>query len=217
MNVLSKAIAVIVAGLSVAGTAQAQMYIGGSLGVATTDPVVAEDSVNWWNNTTYGPGLGCDEIGCYSEQDPSGAFKFFVGYQVNPWFSVEGFGVYLGSYDGFASDGWTDAYTTADIQSYGAAVIGQIPLGSGRVSLLGKIGVHSWSIDGAEQIWDYWIDDGTSGSFEETGTDLMGGVGININFGDHAAMRVEYEYFVAQTTSTEFGIELYSLGIMYRF
>lgn len=217
MNVFFKAIAAMAVTLLVAGTAQAQLYIGGSLGVADTDPAIAEDSVNWWNNTEYGPGFDCDTVGCYSEQDPSDALKFFIGYQVNPWFSVEGFGAYLGSYDSFATDLYTDAYTSADIRSYGIAAVGQIPLGSGRVSLLGKIGVHSWSIEGDEQIWDYWIDAGTSGSFKETGTDFMGGVGVNINFGDHAAMRVEYEYFAAETASTEFGIGFLSVGGMYRF
>jgi hypothetical protein len=200
-----------------AGTARAEMYIGGSLGHAATVPAVAEDSVNWWNNSNYVPGNDCDSVGCYSEQDPSGALKFFVGYQINPWFGVEGFLSYLGSYDSYATDGWTEAYTTADIGSLGLAAVGQIPLGSGRVSLLGKLGLHSWSIDGNEQIWDYGIGDGTSGSFSETGVDFMGGVGVNINFGQHAAMRVEYEFFAAQTANTDLGIGFLSVGGMYRF
>ncbi len=155
MNFFIKAAVAIVVVFSAWGTAQAQMYIGGSLGYAATEPAVAEDSVNWWNNSTYGPGFDCDGIGCYSEQDPSGALKFFVGYQMNPWFSVEGFLAYLGQYNSFASDGWTEAYTTADSGTLGIAAVGQIPLGSGRVSQLGKLGLHSWSIQGDEQIWDY--------------------------------------------------------------
>jgi len=203
--------------LLAAGTARAEMYIGGSLGHAVTVPPVAEDSVNWWNNSHYVPGNDCGSVGCYSEQDPSGALKFFAGYQINPWLGVEGFLAYLGSYEGFATDGWTEAYTTADIGSLGLAAVGHIPLGSGRVSLLGKIGLHSWSIEGNEQIWDNWIDDGASGSFDESGTDFMGGIGVNINFGDHAAMRIEYEFFRAETANTEFGIGFLSVGGMYRF
>lgn len=88
---------------------------------------------------------------------------------------------------------------------------------SERVSLLGKLGVHSWSADGTIDLWDSVEGDGYIGSYKVSGTDLMGGLGVEINFGERAAMRVEFEYFAANTDYSEFGIGLFSVGGMFRF
>lgn len=55
------------------------------------------------------------------------------------------------------------------------------------------------------------------GSYDTSGTDLMGGLGVEVNFGERAAMRVEFEYFQANTDYSEFGIGLFSVGGMFRF
>lgn len=196
-----------------ATVARAEGYVGGSLGRSAMVPTVAEDSINQW----YGPGYDCDTIGCYSESNTSGGLKFFAGYRVNPYFATEGFIAYLGSFDSYADDGWVDSYASAEISTLGVAAVGLIPLGSGKVSLLGKLGVHSWSAEGTVDLWDTVAVDGILGSYSSSGTDAMGGIGVHIDIGERAAMRVEFEYFAANTDYSEFGIGLFSVGGMFRF
>ena len=200
-----------------ATAARAEAYIGGSLGSSAMVPTVAEDSINYWNSIEY-PGSGdCDALGCYSEEETSGGLKFFAGYRFNPYIAVEGFIAYLGSFESYADDGFgVDSYATADVGTVGIAAVGMFPV-SGRVSLLGKLGVHSWSTEGTIDLWDTVAGDGILGSYDTSGTDLMGGLGVHIDIGERAAMRVEFEYFAASTDYTEFGVGLFSVGGMFRF
>lgn len=197
---------------------QAQGYVGGSVGATAMVPTVAEGSINDWNAVVYGPGNDCDSLNCYSEQDNSGGIKFFGGYRVNPYFAVEGFYAYLGEFDSYADDGWgVDSFATADVETLGVAAVGHIPLGSGRVSLMGKLGFHSWSAEGTIDLWDTAAGAGFVGSYDESGTDVMGGIGVEIGFGENAAMRVEYEYFAATTDYTDYGVGMISVGGIYKF
>jgi len=218
MNVFFKAVAAVAVVFLVCETAQAEMYIGGSLGSSAMVPTVAEDSINQWNAFVWGPGNDCDTLGCYSEQASSYGLKLFAGYRFNPYFAAEGFVAYLGSFDAYANDGLSVySYTTADVSTLGIAAVGLIPLGSGRVSLLGKLGLHSWSAEGTVDLWDTAADDGVLGVYSTSGIDGMGGIGVQIDFGERAAMRLEFEYFAANTDYTEFGIGLLSVGGMFRF
>ena len=200
-----------------ATAARAEAYIGGSLGSSAMVPTMAEDSINYWNATNWGPGTDCDTLGCYAEEETSGGLKFFAGYRVNPYFAVEGFIAYLGSFDSYANDGWgVDSYATAEVGTLGIAAVGMFPVSS-RVSLLGKLGAHSWSAEGTIDLLDEDLGDGILGSYDTSGTDLMGGLGVHIDIGERAAMRVEFEYFEATTDYTEFGVGLFSVGGMFRF
>lgn len=199
-----------------ATAARAEAYIGGSLGSTAMVPTVAEDSINQWNATYWGPGYDCDTLACYSESETSGGLKFFAGYRVNPYFAAEGFIAYLGSFDSYADDGGVDSYATADVGTLGIAAVGMFPVSS-RVSMLGKLGVHSWSAEGTIDLWDADLGTGYVGSYDTSGTDFMGGIGVHIDIGERAAMRVEFEYFAANTDYSEFGIGLFSVGGMFRF
>jgi hypothetical protein len=198
--------------------ARAEAYIGGSLGAAATDPAIAEDMASSWNAAMgYGPGSDCETLGCYSDQEASNALKVFAGYRVNPYFAVEGFIAYLGTYDSYAEDGFgTFAWASGDIGTLGVAAVGMFPVSS-RVSLMGKLGVHSWSSEGDFHVIDTSAGLEGWGTFDDSGTDAMGGVGVHIDIGERAAMRVEFEYFAAETTNTEFGIGLFTVGGMFRF
>ncbi|MCK5275111.1 MAG: porin family protein [Alphaproteobacteria bacterium] len=202
-----------------ATAARAEAYIGGSLGSSAMVPTMAEDSISQWNATYWGPGNDCDTLGCYSEEETSGGLKFFAGYRVNPYFAVEGFIAYLGSFESYAHD-WinVEAAATADLSTLGIVAVGMFPVSS-RVSLLGKLGAHSWSAQGDIILADYDVatPPGYIGSYDTSGTDLMGGIGVQIDIGERAAMRVEFEYFAANTDYTEFGIGLFSVGGMFRF
>lgn len=200
-----------------ANPAFAEGYIGGSLGGAAMEPTVAEDAVNTWNAIVYGPGNDCDTLGCSSSEDTSTGLKFFGGYRFSPYFAVEGFVAYLGQFDSYANDGYgVDAYASAEVDSLGVAAVGMLPV-TGRVSLLGKLGFHRWSADGDIDLWDSAAISGAVGSYNETGVDMMGGLGLHIDIGDHAAMRVELEYFAASTDYTDYGVGFFSVGGMYRF
>jgi hypothetical protein len=203
-----------------ATAAQAEAYIGGSLGSTAMVPTVAEDSISQWNAFYYPAGNDCVTLACYSEEETSGGLKIFGGYRVNPYFAVEGFIAYLGSFDSYAHD-WTsvEAAATADISTLGVAAVGMIPVSSGGVSLMGKLGLHSWSAEGDIILLDADITTppGYIGSYSSSGTDVMGGIGVQIDFGANAAMRVEFEYFAANTDYSEFGVGLLSVGGMFRF
>ena len=82
---------------------------------------------------------------------------------------------------------------------------------------MGKLGVHSWSADGDFYVLDTFAGLEGWGPIDDSGIDGMGGVGVHIDIGDRAAMRVEFEYFVAETTNTEFGFGFLSVGGMFRF
>lgn len=200
-----------------ATAARAEAYIGGSLGATSMSPTVAEDSVSDWNYFEYGPGNDCDALGCTSEEETSGGLKFFGGYRFNPYIAVEGFAAYLGTFDSYADDGYgVDSFASAEVKTLGVAAVGMFPV-SERVSLLGKLGAHSWSAEGSIDLWDSVAGDGYAGSYKVSGNDFMGGLGVEINFGERAAMRVELEYFEASTNYTDFGIGLFSVGGMFRF
>lgn len=217
MKNIFKAIVATTLVLLAAESARAEGYIGGSIGHTATEPAIAEDRVSAWNASQgYFP-ANCDTLNCYSEQDPSAGLKIFGGYRVNPYFAVEGFLAHLGSYDSYAEDGWgTSAWVTANVGTIGVAAVGMYPI-SQRVSLIGKLGLHSWWADG-----DYYVLDTSAGlqewgTVDASGTGGMGGIGVEIGFGERAAMRVEFEYFGAQTDYTDFGIGFLSVGGMYKF
>lgn len=200
-----------------ANAARAEAYIGGSIGSTAMVPTVAEDSISQWNAYAWGPGYDCDTVGCYSEEETSGGLKFFAGYRVNPYFAVEGFIAYLGSFDSYAEDGYgVYSSATANVGTLGIAAVGMFPVSS-RVSILGKLGVHSWSAEGDIYLVDLDYPAAGSGSYASSGTDFMGGIGVHIDIGERAAMRVEFEYFAANTDYSEFGIGLFSVGGMFRF
>lgn len=201
-----------------ATSAHAEAYIGGSLGSSAMEPSVAENSIDQWNALVYGPGNDCDILACYSEEETSTALKIFGGYRVNPHFAVEGFIANFGDFDSYAEDGFgVVASATADVSTVGVAAVGMIPVGDGSISLLGKLGLHSWSADGDVALWDFVAANGYVASYSESGTDLMGGIGMQVDFGINVGMRVELEYFAANTDFSDFGIGLFSVGAMFRF
>lgn len=203
--------------VSFATAAQAQGYIGGALGLAATDPALAEAAIDEYNALVYGPGNDCDALNCWSSQDSAGAGKIFGGYRFTPNLAIEGFAAFLGAYESEADDGFgVYAATDADVTSIGVAAVGTIPM-SDRIGFFGKLGLHSWKADGTTYLQDLAIPFAGAGSFEETGVDFMGGIGLNIGVTDQFAMRVEYEYFAASTDYTDFGLGLFSVGAVYQF
>ena len=198
--------------------ARGQGYVGGSLGFSAITPSVAENSIDQWNALNYGPGNDCATLGCYVEEEGAGALKIFGGYQVNSHFAVEGFFAYLGSFDSYADDGFgVTVFDSTSASTFGIAAVGLLPLGSGKVSLLGKLGLHSWSAEEKIDLWDAALGTGVFGTFNVSGTDGMGGIGVQMDISEQATMRVEFEYFAVNTDFSEFGVGMLSIGGMYKF
>lgn len=156
-------------------------------------------------------------VPCYSEETTSGGLKLFAGYRVNDYFAVEGFIAYLGYFESYADAGaGIDSFATADVTTSGVAVLGMFPV-SNQTSIFAKFGVHSWLMDGTVDLLDTVLVDGILGKYTNSGSDFMGGVGAEFEIAPNAALRLEFEYFAANTGATDFGIGFFSIGGMFKF
>lgn len=200
-----------------ATAAQAEAYIGGSIGSTAMVPTVAEDSINKWIASNRPGYADCNLIACYADEETSGGLKLFAGYRVNDYFAVEGFIAYLGYFESYADDGSNiDSFATADVSTSGVAALGMFPV-SNQTSIFAKFGVHSWLMDGTVDLLDTGLGGGILGKYTNSGSDFMGGVGADFEIAPNAALRLEFEYFAANTGATEFGIGLFSIGGMFKF
>lgn len=197
--------------------ARAEAYIGGSLGNALMDPLVAENSVNQWN-AINNPGLpDCYALDCYLDMNTSGGLKLFGGYRVNPYFAVEGFIAYLGHTESYANDGaGVEAFTTTDITTLGIAAVGMIPVAPDG-SVMAKLGLHGWAADGTIDLVDTALPGALLTSYSTSGTNIMGGIGLNFDIDPHTAVRVEFEYFSITMDHGQFAIGMLSIGAAYKF
>jgi OOP family OmpA-OmpF porin len=114
------------------------------------------------------------------------AWKVFVGYRLNPYWSVEGAYINFGQPgDRFVASG-TDGSYRVKMSGFAPSVIGTIPLGP--VELFGKVGYYFY--DTTTRI------NFNSGEFLESKhsrSDFLYGAGVGITFMDHLHVRAEYE------------------------
>ncbi|MDH5558202.1 MAG: porin family protein [Alphaproteobacteria bacterium] len=218
MKTMLKMLTVASAMIIPAAAAHAQAYIGGSLGDAVMVPSVAEDSINQWIDATYPGTPDCSLLVCYNDENAPGAIKIFGGYRFNDYFSAEGYAAYLGTFESYANDGFgIDSYTTTDITTIGVAAVGMFPV-SNQASLMAKFGAHTWAMEGVIDLLDTGPGGGTwLTRYQSSGTDFMGGIGVQVDVDGKAAIRLEFEYFTASTASENFGVGMLSIGGMYKF
>lgn len=200
-------------------TARAQGYIGFALGNALMGPSLAEDSINYWNDITYGRPGTCVSAYCAPQKEGSGAAKLFGGYGISPNFAVEGFAAHLGSFGSSANDGaGVASYVSADIGTIGVAAVGIIPHSAGAGAFSGKIGLHSWSVDGSVDLLDTGPGGGTmTGGYSRSGTDMMFGIGSEFAIDSNATLRIELELFDVNTEDSDMAVLLFTVGGLYRF
>ena len=140
----------------------------------------------------------CDGSSC-DETDT--AYKIFGGYQFNKHFAVEGFYTDLGEFS--ESDAGIDIVAEAD--TFGVAFVGILPL-SEQFDLFAKVGVHRWDIEVV----------GKGGSTvvtgDDSGTDVMYGVGASYSLTDSVAIRAEWENYSGDDDLTAL-----SAGVTYSF
>ena len=187
-----KALALLVGGWILSGSALAQPYIGFSAGQADVDETMAI------------PGL-VDPGARYDGKD--GAFKLFGGYQFNPNFALEAALVDLGdvSYSGTFAGA---TVTGGRIQNSGLnlSAVGVVPLGQ-KLVLFGKVGMFLWYSEATD------VTGGFGFRGEEDGADLSVGLGASIAIGQRVSLRAEWERFDRK----DFNIDLVSAGAVLKF
>ena len=170
---------------------------------------------------TEGKDVGCGggyapvfaDTTCSADNKDTG-LKVFAGFQLNPNAALEFGWVDLGEATIKGTDsffGTTNATWKAD--GLYVAGIGSIPVGS-AASFFGKIGLFRWKAD-------LKIDtDFGFASDDDSGTDLLFGIGASFNLGSSAALRLEWERFSDVGDSSSVGqsdVDMLSASLLFRF
>src|SRR5688572_6920381 len=190
------ALAAVLLGASTVALAQTdgRMYAGVGFGQATLDGFcsLVEDTAF----SVGGSVASCDE--------KDTAFKFFLGYRVNPNFALEGSYFSYGDATARGQSLGVPFTISADATAFGVAALGILPLGN-RFSLFGKVGILFSEGDITAS--------GVGGTFSESTSDtgLHYGFGAMFDVGTNFAIRAEWE------RNDELEIDMMSLGLQVRF
>lgn len=133
--------------------------------------------------------------------------KVFGGWQFAPNLAAEVAYVDLGRY---ALPGGPSG-ATFDQYGVSAQLVGFVPLGTSGVSLFGKAGVFSWSIERYDNN-DYYCC--YSNNPDDSGTDLTAGAGVQIDFHRNMGLRAEWERFYDVAGGD---VDLITAAFFYRF
>jgi OOP family OmpA-OmpF porin len=145
-------------------------------------------------------------------------FKVFGGYQFHRNFGLEAGYFDLGEF-GYTARTAPPGSLTGDIRvkGFNLDLVGTLPL-SQRFSVLGRVGVtHSrtegtFSATGAGRV-PY-----ASPNTSERSTNAKYGVGVEYNFTDNLAMRLEAErYRIKDSVGNRGDVDMFSIGLLYRF
>ena len=121
-----------------------------------------------------------------SLDDSDTAWKAFVGWRMNPYFSLELAYVDFGSpSDRFETAGSGGDFS-ASLSGFEPSILGTIPLGP--VELFGKIGYYFYNVDAKVD-----LDNGPGFDSSSSDEDLLYGGGIGMTFFQHLNARLEYE------------------------
>jgi OOP family OmpA-OmpF porin len=184
--------------MAASGAALAQqegrLYAGASFGQAT-----ANDFCN--DARAEAPFFGGSVASC-DEKDT--AFKFFLGYRVNPNFAIEG--TYF-NYGEVSFSGQLTGFpfsASAESTAFGVAAMGILPLGN-QFSLFGKVGLLVSDVDVSVNVA------GFPGSDSESETGLHFGIGALFDVSQNVAIRAEWE------RNDELELDMISVGVQVRF
>lgn len=142
----------------------------------------------------------CSDLSACENSDKS--WKVFAGVRMNENIVVEGGYVDFGTQSGTDASGNVSQQATA----FTAAGVAGIPV-SEQIEVFGKAGMARWTVEKTD----------STGAAENTGTDVLVGVGANYNLGDNMGVRAEWERFkdVGSTAGQEGDIDLLSLGFTF--
>ncbi|OUR70507.1 hypothetical protein A9Q76_07375 [Arcobacter sp. 31_11_sub10_T18] len=164
-------------------------YVGASLGLAKADSGVT--------NLTGDLKLDESDMG----------YKIYSGYDINKYISAEifyadfGKGKLSGTNGTYKYQGLTSTFSSeveADSSTFGASAVFHLPLHK-NVIPYAKVGIHSWET--------------TLGTIENTGTDVMYGLGIDFPLNDSFSLRTEFESYKFDSES----YDLITAGLMVKF
>lgn len=127
------------------------------------------------------------------------AYKIYGGWGMK-FFGIEASYVDLGSPSD--SDGGVDV--EVDTTAYDAFVKGNLPIGK-HFEIFGKAGIVYWNAD---------TNVSGSGSESDSGNDMVYGAGVAFKFGEHLAVRGEYERFDISEVDS---LYMASVGADFRF
>lgn len=183
-------------------------YIGGSIGqsAATIDDQQIQASLLTGGFTTTS----------LVDDDHDQGFKLFGAYRFGPHFAIEGGYFDLGEFGFTATTLPAGTLTgTAEFSGFNLDAVGFLPL-SERFTAFGRIGYNAADAEVAFAGTGAVIVTMPSASGSESG--LKMGIGLEYEFTERFAGRVEAErYQVGDALGNEGDIDLFTLGVVYRF
>lgn len=210
-NKITQAIsALVLAGIALPAVAAGQdgWYLGAGGGAART--TIAENDIR---NDLTDAGY---EVTDYWDDDSDFGYQFFVGYQFNENFALEGGYFDFGNfhYDVTTLPEGTK-YGELDFKGWNLDLLGILPL-TERASIFASIGTHraksdvNFSGTGAVNV--------LTPHYSETNTDYKFGVGYQYQMTQHFGFRIEAErYHMDDSIGNQGDIDFYSLSFVYRF
>jgi len=197
-------------GAAGAAMAQAGWYAGLTLGASDANmnaDVVAVTGATSTNFVSDG-------------RDPG--VKVFAGYRFNPYFALEGGYAWLGE---FQATNQVTAPTTgalnADIRVIGLFVdaVGMLPIGE-RFAAFAKVGVlgsETRTFRSTSGAVTPAPGSNTNASVDEM--NLSYGLGVQYDFAKNVTLRAEWQRYVnvGDANTGEFDLNLYSVGLLFRF
>ncbi|OQX12384.1 MAG: hypothetical protein BWK73_15135 [Thiothrix lacustris] len=142
----------------------------------------------------------CDGLNACENGDKS--WKGFAGVRMNDNIVLEAGYVDFGKQSGTATTGNVSQQASA----FTTAAVAGIPMND-HIELFGKAGIARWTLEQSD----------SSGTVENTGTDVLVGVGADYNLGDNMGVRAEWERFkdVGDAAAHASDIDLLSLGFIF--
>lgn len=144
--------------------------------------------------------------------DKDTAWKIFGGYQINKYFGAELGYVDFGKATATGTFGGVPASADIKVKAWEILGVGTFPI-TGGLSAYGKAGFARWDIDSSATFG------GAAGSFSDNGTDFTFGLGVKYDFTPNLAARAEFQRYnnVGNSTTGESDINLWTIGVMYKF
>ena len=145
-----------------------------------------------------GAGAGRSDIDAsdngVSFEDSDTGWKVFAGYAFNEYFAVEGAWVDFGDFNDNIFDPFfgISLPVSLDLDGFSVSGVGSYPIGE-SASVFGKVGVWSWDVDAKA----------LGISSDDSGTDVMFGVGGSYSFTDALSVRAEWERFKADSDDAD--------------
>lgn len=175
------------------------IYLGFNLGQASYD-VTLNDFAVLNDGSLTSPGL----------DDTDSSYRYTIGYQLLPYFSLEGGYVDLGNFGATATSDGAGIYeagifsTITSTDGFFIDVKGQIPINE-QFSLYGTYGLLSWRSE--------TVLSASTGTLERNDNDSFFGIGGSFNIYDTLALNVDYTFYKLD----ELDVDVFSVGIQFGY